>query len=56
LHGIERTGIRPSLRFTPNEDLTVDLVYNYEKITTQAQPLKVVVLRQQAVIPVLIAL
>ncbi|MBP8227219.1 MAG: TonB-dependent receptor, partial [Pararheinheimera sp.] len=31
LHGIERTGIRPSLRFTPNEDLTVDLVYNYEK-------------------------
>ncbi|MDF3125564.1 TonB-dependent receptor [Rheinheimera sp. 1928-s] len=31
LHGIERTGIRPSLRITPNEDLTVDLVYNYEK-------------------------
>lgn len=31
LHGIERTGIRPSLRFTPNDDLTIDLVYNYEK-------------------------
>ncbi|WP_127021948.1 TonB-dependent receptor [Rheinheimera mangrovi] len=31
LHGIERTGIRPSLRFTPNEDLTIDLVYNFEK-------------------------
>lgn len=31
LHGIERTGIRPSLRLTPNDDLTVDLVYNYEK-------------------------
>ncbi len=31
LHGIERTGIRPSVRFTPNDDLTIDLVYNYEK-------------------------
>ncbi|WP_423186510.1 TonB-dependent receptor [Alishewanella sp. d11] len=31
LHGIDRVGIRPSLRFTPNDDLTLDLVYNYEK-------------------------
>ncbi|MBU1621058.1 MAG: TonB-dependent receptor [Gammaproteobacteria bacterium] len=31
LHGIERTGIRPSLRITPNDDLTLDLVYNFEK-------------------------
>ncbi|MEE2025367.1 TonB-dependent receptor [Alkalimonas mucilaginosa] len=31
LNGIERFGIRPSLRFTPNDDLTIDLVYNYEK-------------------------
>ncbi len=31
LHGIDRVGIRPSLLFTPNDDLTIDLVYNYEK-------------------------
>ena len=31
MHGIERTSFRPSLRFTPNEDVTVDLVYTYEK-------------------------
>ncbi|SNY49819.1 Outer membrane receptor proteins, mostly Fe transport [Arsukibacterium tuosuense] len=31
LNGIERFGIRPSVRFTPNEQLTIDLVYNYEK-------------------------
>lgn len=31
LNGIERIGVRPSLRFTPNDDLTIDLVYNYEK-------------------------
>ncbi|WP_240223906.1 TonB-dependent receptor [Rheinheimera hassiensis] len=31
LNGIERLGIRPSLRFTPNDALTIDLVYNYEK-------------------------
>lgn len=31
LNGIERVGVRPSLRFTPSEDLTIDVVYNYEK-------------------------
>ncbi|GAB2922549.1 TonB-dependent receptor [Rheinheimera gaetbuli] len=31
LHGIDRVGIRPSLRFMPHDDLTIDLVYNYEK-------------------------
>lgn len=31
LNGIERLGVRPSLRFTPHDELTVDLVYNYEK-------------------------
>ena len=31
MHGIERTAFRPSLRFTPNDDLTIDLVYSYEK-------------------------
>ena len=31
MHGIERTAFRPSLRFTPNEDVTIDLVYTYEK-------------------------
>ena len=31
LHGIERTAFRPSLRFTPNNDLTIDLVYTYEE-------------------------
>ncbi|QHJ11930.1 Colicin I receptor [Paraglaciecola mesophila] len=31
MHGIERTAFRPSLRFTPSEDLTIDLVYTYEK-------------------------
>ena len=31
MHGIERTAFRPSLRFTPNDELTIDLVYSYEK-------------------------
>lgn len=31
MHGIERTAFRPSLRITPNDDLTIDLVYSYEK-------------------------
>ena len=31
MHGIQRTAFRPSLRFTPNDDLTIDLVYSYEK-------------------------
>ncbi len=31
MHGIERTAFRPSLRFTPNDDVTIDLVYSYEK-------------------------
>lgn len=31
LNGIERIGVRPSLRFTPHDQLTIDVVYNYEK-------------------------
>ncbi|WGL15196.1 TonB-dependent receptor [Microbulbifer bruguierae] len=31
LNGYEREAIRPSLRFTPSDDLTIDLVYNYDK-------------------------
>ena len=31
LNGKDRFGIRPSLRITPSDDLTIDLVYNYEK-------------------------
>lgn len=31
LNGIERLGVRGSLRFIPNENVTVDLVLNYEK-------------------------
>ncbi len=31
MHAIERLSLRPSLRFTPTENLTIDLVYNYEK-------------------------
>lgn len=31
MHGIERTAFRPSLRLTPNDDLTIDLIYSYEK-------------------------
>jgi outer membrane receptor protein involved in Fe transport len=31
LNGIERFGVRGSLRFIPNENVTVDLVLNYEK-------------------------
>lgn len=31
MHAIERTAIRPSLRLTPTDALTIDLVYNYEK-------------------------
>ncbi|MBU2222680.1 MAG: TonB-dependent receptor [Gammaproteobacteria bacterium] len=31
MNGMDRIGIRPSLRFTPTENLTIDLVYNYEK-------------------------
>lgn len=30
LNGYERIGVRPSLRITPNDALTIDLVYNYE--------------------------
>lgn len=33
LNGYEREAIRPSLRFTPSDDLTIDLVYNYDKAT-----------------------
>lgn len=31
LNGIERFGVRGSLRLTPNDNVTVDLVLNYEK-------------------------
>lgn len=31
MHGIQRLGIRPSLRWLPNDDVTVDLVYTYER-------------------------
>lgn len=31
MNGIQRAGIRPSLRLTPTPDLTLDLVYTYEK-------------------------
>lgn len=31
LNGIERFGVRGSLRFIPNDNVTVDLVLNYEK-------------------------
>jgi outer membrane receptor protein involved in Fe transport len=31
MHAIERFSYRPSLRITPNEDVTIDLVYTYEK-------------------------
>lgn len=31
MHGIERFSYRPSLRITPNDDVTIDLVYTYEK-------------------------
>lgn len=31
MQGIERLAFRPSLRFTPTDDLTVDLVYSYER-------------------------
>ncbi|WP_317930654.1 TonB-dependent receptor [Halioxenophilus sp. WMMB6] len=31
LNGFERTAIRPGLRFTPNDQFTLDLIYNYEK-------------------------
>ncbi|WP_250884088.1 TonB-dependent receptor [Glaciecola sp. XM2] len=31
MHAIERTSFRPSIRFTPNDDLTIDVVYSYEK-------------------------
>jgi outer membrane receptor protein involved in Fe transport len=31
LQGIERSSLRPSLRFTPTEELTVDLVYTWEE-------------------------
>ncbi|TLM74370.1 TonB-dependent receptor [Microbulbifer harenosus] len=33
LNGYEREAFRPSLRITPSEDLTIDLVYNYDKAT-----------------------
>jgi outer membrane receptor protein involved in Fe transport len=31
LNGIERLAIRPSLRFTPSDALTVDLIYSYDE-------------------------
>ncbi|MDN3381293.1 TonB-dependent receptor [Pseudoalteromonas sp. APC 3358] len=31
MHAIERFSYRPSLRITPSDDLTIDLVYTYEK-------------------------
>lgn len=31
MQAIERLSLRPSLRFTPTDNLTVDLVYNYEE-------------------------
>lgn len=31
LQGIDRIAFRPSLRFTPNDDLTIDLTYFYEE-------------------------
>lgn len=31
MQAIERLALRPSLRFTPTDDLTIDLVYNYEE-------------------------
>jgi outer membrane receptor protein involved in Fe transport len=31
MQGIERTALRPSLRFTPTDDLTVDFVYTWEE-------------------------
>ncbi|MDQ2042581.1 TonB-dependent receptor [Pseudoalteromonas sp. 20-92] len=31
MHAIERFSYRPSLRITPNDDVTIDLVYTYEK-------------------------
>ncbi|MEM8798912.1 MAG: TonB-dependent receptor [Pseudomonadota bacterium] len=31
LNGLEIFAIRPSIRFTPNEDLTVDFVFNYQQ-------------------------
>jgi outer membrane receptor protein involved in Fe transport len=31
MHAIERTAFRPSVRFTPNDDLTIDVVYSFEK-------------------------
>jgi len=31
LNGYERLAYRPSLRITPSDDLTIDLVYNYDK-------------------------
>ncbi|WP_078083805.1 TonB-dependent receptor [Microbulbifer mangrovi] len=33
LNGYEREAFRPSLRITPSDDLTIDLVYNYDKAT-----------------------
>ena len=31
MQAIERTSFRPSIRFTPRDDLTIDLVYTYEE-------------------------
>lgn len=31
MHAVERTAIRPSLRLTPTDRLTIDFVYNYEE-------------------------
>ncbi len=31
MNGIERTGARLSLRYTPNEAVTADFIYSYEK-------------------------
>lgn len=40
LQGIETIAIRPSLRFTPTDDFTADLVFNYERNTPPATAFK----------------
>lgn len=31
MNGLDRIAVRPSLRFTPHYDVTIDVVYNYER-------------------------
>ncbi|MBB4211851.1 outer membrane receptor protein involved in Fe transport [Rhodothalassium salexigens DSM 2132] len=45
LNGLDIFAIRPSVRFTPTDDLTVDLVANYQKETPPATAFKSGVLR-----------